>query len=255
MKKVLSIIALFIISCQNGLDINTAKHTATDPIADITYLNDIFYTTNLDFSGNAGQQIDLFQFNFSALPINRFELPLNGQGYLAICNDGTDLYFQPRFTDYIFKSTSLGEIFWYQSDVFPDNIADTTSTFMYWSGRGLAWAETKLVALYRHKNDSTLYRGRYLQINNDVIQSVSDITVTWNHLDSYGAYALEYNPLTDGFWVLASDSFNQYIIFEVDSNFQYLNTVGIIDGDPMGITKGPNSELYLSYLERQILPF
>ena len=45
---------LFILSCQNGLEIDTSKHTATDPIADITYLNGYFYTTNLDNSANAG---------------------------------------------------------------------------------------------------------------------------------------------------------------------------------------------------------
>ena len=56
---------------------------------------------------------------------------MNGQGYLAICNDGSNLYFQPRFTDYIIKSTPLGEFFWYKSDNFPDNTSDTTSTLMY----------------------------------------------------------------------------------------------------------------------------
>ena len=31
---------LFVFSCKNGIDIDTSKLTATDPIADITYLND-----------------------------------------------------------------------------------------------------------------------------------------------------------------------------------------------------------------------
>ena len=252
MKWVISIISLFIISCQNGIDIDTTKHTATDPIADITYLNDMFYTTNLDLSGNAGPQINLYQFNSVANPVNLFELPLNGQGYLAVCNDGSNLYFQPRLTDYIFKSTPLGEIFWYQSDNFPDNTSDTTSTFMYWRGRGLAWADTNLVVLYRHKNDSTRYRGRYLHLDNDTLQTVLDITFNWDHLNSYGAYAMEYNPGTQRFWVLATDSLNQYILFNVDFHFQNPESIRVLEEKPMGISGGPNSGIYLSYPERQI---
>ena len=252
MKKVISITALFIISCQNSVEIDTTKNTASDPIADITYLNDIFYTTNLDLSGNAGPQIDLYQFDSFTNPVNRFELPLNGQGYLAICNDGSNLYLQPRFTDYIFKITPLGEIFWHQSDNFSDNTSETTSTFMYWRGRGLAWADTTLVVLYRHKDDSTLYRGRYLHVNNDILETVLDITVTWDHLNSNGAYAMEYDPDTQKFWVLGTNSLNQYIRFKVDFDLQNPYDIRELVGIPMGITMGPDSRSYSSYPERQI---
>ena len=109
--------------------------------------------------------LDLYKIDSTSFPVDRFEMDLNGQGYLAATNDGPNLYFQPRFTDYILKMTSLGEIFWYLPDRFFDN--DIDSTFMFWRGRGIAWADTNLVVLYRHKNDSMLYRGRYLHLNND----------------------------------------------------------------------------------------
>ena len=130
----------------------------------------------MDNSANAGPQIDLYKFDDEFNPIDRFELDLNGQGYLAAANDGTNLYFQPRFTDYILKMTPLGELFWFRSDRFEDN--DKDSTFMFWRGRGIAWAGTNLVVLYRHKNDSMLYRGRYLHLNNDTLQTILDTTVT-----------------------------------------------------------------------------
>ena len=72
MKKAISILVLLIFSCQNGIDSDTTNYTATDPISDITYLHDIFYTTNLDISGNAGPQINLYQFDSLSNPINRF---------------------------------------------------------------------------------------------------------------------------------------------------------------------------------------
>ena len=94
---------------------------------------------------------------------------------------------------------------------------------------------------------------RYLHVNNNTLRTVLDTTVTWNHLDINGAYAMEYNAKTNGFWVLATDSLNQYILFEVDYYFQNPDDIRVLDGNPMGITLGPSSVLYLSYLEREIV--
>ena len=246
---------LLILSCQNVLEVDTTKHTATDPIADITYLNGYFYTTNLDNAANAGPQIDLYKFNDSLLPVDRYPLDLNGQGYMAVTNDKTNLYFQPRFTDYILKMTPLGEIFWYESDYFPDNMADTTSTFMYWRGRGLAWADTNLVALYRHKDDSTLYRWRFLNINGDSFQTIDDTTVVWDHLNDSGAFALEYDAVEDAFLVLATDSSNNYILFQVKASLEFENKIYAIEEEVMGVTLTAEPKIYLAYPDRRIEEF
>ena len=71
-KPITVIFVLLILSCQNGLEVDSNKHTATDSITDITYLNGYFYTTNLDLSTNSGPQIDLYKYDGSS-PINRFE--------------------------------------------------------------------------------------------------------------------------------------------------------------------------------------
>ena len=123
---------------------------------------------------------------------------------------------------------------------------------MYWRGRGLAWADTNLVVLYRHKYDSTQYRGRYLNIKNNIFQTVLDITVTWDHLDINGAYAMEYKSATKGFRVLATDRLNQHILFEVDPHFENPSGIRVLDGKPVGIAMNNSSELYLSYPERKI---
>ena len=188
------VLTLLILSCQNGLEVDTGKHTATDPIADITYLKGYFYTTNLDLSTNSGPQIDLYKIDSSSFPVNRFETDLNGQGYMASTNDGTDLYFQPRYTDYILKISPVGDTFWFKSDYLPENTADTTTTFMYWGGRGITWANNNLVVLYRHKDDSTLYKWRYLTVN-DGFTTVKDTVVVWEHLNNSGVFALDYDPI------------------------------------------------------------
>ena len=53
MNKSLNILLfiLFALSCEDSSNIDTYKNTYYDDIADITYLNESFYTTNNDFSG------------------------------------------------------------------------------------------------------------------------------------------------------------------------------------------------------------
>ena len=254
-NKLLAIFLIFLIlSCQNGLEVDSTKQTATDPIADITYLKGYFYTTNLDLSTNSGPQIDLYKIDSTSFPVDRFEMDLNGQGYLAATNDGTNLYFQPRFTDYILKMTPLGELFWYQSDYFLDNTADTTSTFLYWSGRGITWADTNLVVLYGHKEDSTLYRWRFLTIDNDFI-TVKDIVVVWGHLNKTGVFALDYDPIKEEFLLAATDSTNNYVLFTVNSELEYDNSYYDIPGSALGIAVAGDSKIYLSLPDRRIEEF
>ena len=99
MKNLLLMVlsTILFLSCQNGLEIDSSSDIGTDPISDITYLNGYFYTTNLDYSTNAGPQINMYKIDSTSFPIDKYELNLNGQGYMASANDGTDLYFQPRY--------------------------------------------------------------------------------------------------------------------------------------------------------------
>ena len=53
---------LLIVRCEDNSLNDTSKNTYYDDIADITYLNGSFFTTNYDLSNNAGSQIDLIKF-------------------------------------------------------------------------------------------------------------------------------------------------------------------------------------------------
>ena len=94
------IILLLIVGCEDNSLNDTNKNTYYDDIADITYLNGSFFTTNYDLSNNAGSQIDLIKFKYendsSAYLDNSYDLNMNGQRYLAIANDGIDLFLQSK---------------------------------------------------------------------------------------------------------------------------------------------------------------
>ena len=115
-KKIYSITLVFLfiaLSCEDDSSIDTKKISYQDDISDITFINNSFYTTNYDLSGNAGNQIDLIVLGLNengSFLDDSFHLELNGQGYFSITNDGTDLYLQSRTTQLIFKSSAIGEL-------------------------------------------------------------------------------------------------------------------------------------------------
>ena len=76
---------LFILGCEDDSPLNLDKCSYCDDIADITYLNGSFYTTNYDLSGNAGSQIDLFKYivggNGHVFINDKFDLEMNGYDF------------------------------------------------------------------------------------------------------------------------------------------------------------------------------
>ena len=109
----LSLICLILLSCEESRNINTSKNTFYNDISDITYLNEYFYTTNYNLSGNTGSQINLLKFlisNDSTFILeDRYDLGMNGQGYFAITNDGKNLFLQSRSTSGVLKLSPVGE--------------------------------------------------------------------------------------------------------------------------------------------------
>ena len=150
--------SLFILNCENVSEIDTDKNTYYDDIADITYLNGSFYTTNYDLSGNAGSQIDLFKFTVSIFDStnifidDNFDLGMNGQGYISITNDGSDLYLQSRNISLIIKCSPVGENAY--------TVWDTITT--NWQPCGITYLVEKdsLLTLYRNLDTLTQYRAR-----------------------------------------------------------------------------------------------
>ena len=125
---------------------------------------------------------------------------------------------------------------------------------MYWGGRGITWADNNLVVLYRHKDDSTLYKWRYLALDND-FSTVKDTVVVWEHLNNSGVFALDYDPNKMEFLLLGTDRTNNNILFTVSSKLEYDNSYYEISDSALGITVDDNSKIYLSLPDRKIEEF
>ena len=68
-----------------------------------------------------------------------------------------------------------------------------------------------------------------------------------NHLNDSGAFAMEYDAIEDTFLVLATDSSNNYILFQVTASLEYENKIYAIEEEVMGVTLTAEPKIYLAY--------
>lgn len=115
------LLLLGLCSCLTSVDeVMTDRDTLSDPLGDIVALGGHIFATNEDHSGHAGSQVDLFRFSSGDFfPEGRFDLGINGVGYLAACSDGAFIYLQARGTGQLFKVSPVGEVAWTRFDRFP----------------------------------------------------------------------------------------------------------------------------------------
>jgi hypothetical protein len=238
------IILLLIVGCDNNSLNDTNKNTYYDAIADITYLNGSFFTTNYDLSNNAGSQIDLIKFKYendsSAYLDNSYDLNMNGQGYLAITNNGLDLFLQSKESHLIVKCSAIGEFAITTMDTIDAN----------WQPCGLTFNNDSLISLYRNLDTLTQYRAR--TISQDLSFSTSsDITFNLDFIDTtyHGVYAIESKGAF--YYMLGVDTTQNDILIITNDSFEVTALDTIPDSTVVGLCF-KDDDLYFSYRERII---
>ena len=244
LNYLLLIFLLAFYSCDEESEINTTKNTYNDDIADITFINDHFYSTNYDLSGHAGPQIDLLKFSPDGKNIDdAFDLGLNGQGYLAITNDGTDVYLQSMYTSSIIKCSLIGERIYMQWDGLSDP---------QWQASGICYKklDDSLLVLYKNLKNPIEYRAITVSKQNPY-NSGSDIRFELGSVDMTdpGIYALDHKD--SSFYMLGVNSLHKDILVITDYNFNVISTEEIPDSTVTGLCFKEN-DLYLGYRNRMI---
>ncbi|MCH7762894.1 MAG: hypothetical protein IIB95_04035 [Candidatus Marinimicrobia bacterium] len=239
------LISIILVSCGDDLLINTNKNTYYDDIADITYLNGYIFSTNYDLSGNAGSQIDILKFEMNADSIfyitDNYALEMNGQGYFAITNDGTDLYLQSKNSYLIVKYSPIGEKAYTRWDTITIN----------WQPCGLAYQSENdsLIVLYRNLDNLSLYRVRTISKELS-IESSRDEILKLDFIDTcYGVYAMAYN--NSSFYMLGVDTTHTDILIILDYDLNITEIDILSDSTVIGLCFIEN-DLYLSYRDKRI---
>ena len=238
------VLILFSIGCGDDLVIDTGKDTYHDDIADICYVNGYFYTTNYDLSGNAGSQIDLIRFTSDGTNVDdAFELGMNGQGYLAMTTDGSDIYMQSRSNGGIIKSSLIGEqayMRWDSVDVGR------------WYSSGICYLSEKdsLLLLYRNLENLTEYRARTVS-KTAPHESGSDRSFSVGFIDTtyHGIWAI--TSRDSAFYMLGVDTLIQDKLMITDYQFNIVSVENISDSTVVGLCF-KDEDLYLSYRARRI---
>lgn len=251
MKKTLLLSLVIILSllvfqnCDDSVTSNTEKNIVFDDIADITFLNNSFYTTNNDLSLNAGSQIDLFRFekeDQNIFLVDNFDLGLNGQGYFAITNDSQNIFLQSKRMSTIFCYSTIGEPLYISID----------SISLSWQPSGICFIEEKdsLMLLYKNLNSPKEYRTRIVDKMNPYMSGF-DETFSFGFIDTtyHGIYAIDY--FESSFFMLGVDTSNQDILIRTNIDFQVTSIDTIADSTVTGLCFEQNN-LYFSYRDKRI---
>ena len=248
MKKYsLTFLFLCFWSCEENYISEIDKSTFHDDIGDISFLHGSVFTTNYDMSGNSGQQIELIKLELLdeiSLLDDKFELEINGQGYLTMTNDGTNLFLQSRSTQLIFQISKIGEIGFFKYD-------DSLSTNWLPSGVSYDSLSDSLIFLYRNQHDNNSYLLKLTSKSISGNSSRSEVFVL-NNIDtaSHGVYAIEYaNP---NLYLLAVNDNQEDVLITMDYETLSLLSAEIIsDSTVVGLSVFENS-IYFGYRDKRI---
>jgi|GEM_PF-374377 len=238
-------ILLSVFTCEHDETLDSSRNTFGDDIADITYLNGSFFTTNYDLSGHSGSQIDLLRFEDDGSRIfleDHFDLGMNGQGYLAMANDSTNLYLQSRTTELLIKCSSVGEKAYLLYDDLGSN----------WHPAGLSYDPEKdsLLALYRNSQQPQSYRLRTLAPDlNAPAGTEAYVDLDFAGRGYYGIYALAWH--NSGLYLLGVDSTGADILVTADHALDTFELEIIPDSTVVGLCF-KEDDLFLSYRDRRI---
>ena len=232
-----------LISCDKNEVIDTSKNTANDPIADITWLGNSFYTTNYDQSHHAGPQIVLYRFSSDGQRIEDvFDLGLNGQGYLAITNDGTHLYLQSDIFNSIIKCSPAGEIY-DQKWLIGDRDAKAC---------GICYAhdQDSLCILLRNKKEEKPYKLLLVDKNNPANWHLK-ASASLNMLnEETGAYAIDLK--NQELFILGQDTTDTDVLIRTTLALDVLDITGLGTDSTTGLcVKG--DELYVGLPNKTII--
>jgi len=236
-------VVLVLAACEDEEEIPTDRDTLADPIADIVALGDHLYTTNDDGSGHGGSQVDLFKFSRGGLAEDRFDLGLNGQGYLAACTDGRSLYLQARDTGQIFAVSPVGEVAWTRADPFVGSHALAC---------GIAWRADvdSFVVVYRDPGTTTYLTRQYgpdfagesspaAAVDLDLFDPATGVrAVTW--LDGW-------------LWALGLDQDGQAVVQGFDRAGNVTRFFTLSDSTACGLTAVADT-LLVAYPDRRFAP-
>lgn len=246
-KYSLTFLFLCFWSCEENYISEIDKSTFHDDIGDISFLHGSVFTTNYDMSGNSGQQIELIKLELLdeiSLLDDKFELEINGQGYLTMTNDGTNLFLQSRSTQLIFQISKIGEIGFFKYD-------DSLSTNWLPSGVSYDSLSDSLIFLYRNQHDNNSYLLKLTSKSISGNSSRSEVFVL-NNIDtaSHGVYAIEYaNP---NLYLLAVNDNQEDVLITMDYETLSLLSAEIIsDSTVVGLSVFENS-IYFGYRDKRI---
>jgi hypothetical protein len=235
-------LSIIFFSCKDDNPIDTSSSALYDPFADITFLNNGFYTTNYNTSMKAGPQVFLYRISSDGKVVeNKFDLGMNGQGYLAITSDSTNLFLQSRDFNSVIKCSPVGEIFYNFWFIRPSP----------WLGCGIGYIQSldSLCVLTRDLNNLNNYELLYVDKNNPNNWRVKSSATIQGLSKTTGAYAIEVRG--SELYILGQDTTDMDVLVRTNLSLDTLEFMSLNTDSTTGFCFKGN-DLYFSHLNRNI---
>jgi hypothetical protein len=239
---ILSISIIFVSCKEDDTVVDTTSSAPYDPFADITFLGNGFYTTNYNTSMKAGPQVFLYRVSADGkVAENRFDLSMNGQGYLAITSDSINLYLQSRNFNSVIKCSPVGEVFY--NDLF---IRPTQ-----WQGCGIGYVSSvdSLCVLTRDMQNLNNYELLFVNKDNPNNWRVKASASILGLSLTTGAYAIEVRG--NDLYILGQDTTDTDVLVKTNLSLDTLEYTSLNTDSTTGFCYKGN-DIFFSHLNRKI---
>jgi hypothetical protein len=235
-------LSIIFLSCKDDTVLDTSSSAQYDPFADVTFLNNGFYTTNYNTSMKAGPQIFLYRISDNGRVLeNKFDLSMNGQGFLAITSDSVNLYLQSRDFNSVIKCSPVGEVFYNIWFIRPSR----------WQGCGIGYVHNldSLCVLTRDLGNLNNYELLFVDKNNPNNWRIKASTSILGLNRSTGAYAIEVRG--NDLYILGQDTTDTDVLVKTNFSLDTMEYTSLNTDSTTGFCFMGN-DIYFSHLNRKI---
>ncbi len=209
---------ILILSCTDDNLTEPNPFTAAEsPANDVVNVSGNYFFTNFDISGASGSQVFLYRADATGQVTGKFDLNLNGQGYISIASDGQHLYLCPGNAYGLYlKTNTTGE--WINTGYIDVN---------GWGQGGVTFnsESRELVSAFNKLDDPHAVAFTTIDTGDFSV----DTAVVYKDYDIGQVFSLVYDSSSHGYFALVQAADFSIHLLMLDNSFDMIHQTLIAD--------------------------
>jgi len=212
---------------------------------DITVLGDYIFVTNYDGVEGPGDRIFLYKLDSTGTVQDSFDLGMNGQGYISIANDQTNLYLVGQTFGNRFRASVFGDL---------EAWSNSEPELNGWEQGGIAYdsVHDSLYALLWKSDDPDHVRMYAIERETMRLQDYREIDFSGGY--DYFAMTFVPDPVLPTFYILCrhQEEGDAILLLRYNPNTGFVGVIGLFNEDLRGIAYR-DGQLIASTPDRRIV--